>query len=77
LGCLIVFIEELNQDIKTTGTDKHLQRQRRSLVHLPDKGGGLEPNLVRILPCSKFCNDGNATNKAQVFLQLNIVQDDL
>lgn len=74
---LVVFVQELHQDIEAASADKHLQRQRGSLIHLPHKRRRLEPDLVGILPRSELGDDRDAAHKAQVFLQLDIIQDDL
>ena len=74
---IVVLVQELDENVETTGADKHLQRRGGRLVHLAHEGGGLEPDLVGVLPRGELCNDGDAANEAQVLLQFHIVEDDL
>lgn len=74
---VVVLKQKLHEHVETASTDKHLQRQGRSLVHLPHESGRLEPDFVRVLPRRKLGDDRDATDEAQVLLYLDIVEDDL
>jgi len=44
---------------------------------LPNEGGSLKTNLVRVLSRGKLCDDRDATNEAQILLDFNIIKNDL
>ena len=44
---------------------------------MSDKSSGLESDFVRVLAGGELGDDGDTTNEAQVFLDFDIVQDNL
>lgn len=74
---IVVLIEEFYEHVETTGTDKHLKGQCRSLVHLPHKCSCFKSDLIRVLPGGKFCDNWDSANEAQIFLDFNVIENDL
>jgi len=44
---------------------------------LANKCSGFQPDVVRVLACSKLGDDGDPANEAKVFLNFDVIQNNL